>query len=493
MSYMKRFAGLVCAVAAIVFFASCSKDKESGSLSFNSPAVFLSEGQTVTVGFKSVNLQNLSVTNKPTGWSEPTIDVAAQTLTITAPASFEDDEVKTGSVVLAGSPKGGSSVSATLFVGVVNGEDLSEKPANSYIVNKPETNYLISAMHRGDVMAVLPASVDVVWQSKSGLIQYTELREDGKVSFYVGADSDDDEKIKEGNAVIGAYDAGGTLIWSWHIWAVNYYPNPTDGSTVTYFNDYMMMNRNLGALNNDNSTQENILASYGLYYQWGRKDPFIGPSSYNAANGASASMYNGGGSRVYMKTEVSSADAGTMDYAVQNPLTFIVGVSGSEYDWLWSAHSDDLWGDTKTVNDPCPYGWRVAPSAAYDHLFIQNTPEAGDADKFGWTLHGPGSYPSLFIGAGRRIYRHIQEDDTQGGGSIQNFYPTPIDKQVRSSALYNQPWVGYYWTTGTAAGTKSSALYFWFDKSNPANSGLENNTPQYRANGMQVRCVADTK
>ena len=493
MSYMKRFAGLVCAVAAIVFFASCSKDKESGSLSFDSPAVFLSAGQTVTVGFKSVNLQNLSVTNKPTGWSEPTIDVAAQTLTITAPASFEDDEVKTGSVVLAGSPKGGSSVSATLFGGVVNGEDLSEKPANSYIVNKPETNYLISAMHRGDVMAVLPASVDVVWQSKSGLIQYTELREDGKVSFYVGADSDDDEKIKEGNAVIGAYDAGGTLIWSWHIWAVNYYPNPVDGSTVTYFNDYMMMNRNLGALNNDNSTQENILASYGLYYQWGRKDPFIGPSSYNAANGASASMYNGGGSRVYMKTEVSSADAGTMDYAVQNPLTFIVGVSGSEYDWLWSAHSDDLWSDTKTVNDPCPYGWRVAPSAAYDHLFIQNTPEAGDADKFGWTLHGPGSYPSLFIGAGRRIYRHIQEDDTQGGGSIQNFYPTPIDKQVRSSALYNQPWVGYYWTTGTAAGTKSSALYFWFDKSNPANSGLENNTLQYRANGMQVRCVADTK
>lgn len=487
MNYMKRFAGLVCAVAAIVFFASCSKDKESGSLSFDSPAVFLSAGQTVTVGFKSVNLQNLSVTNKPTGWSEPTIDVAAQTLTITAPGSFDDDEVKTGSVVLAGSPKGGSSVSATLFVGVVDSKDMSAEPANSYIVNKPECNYLFDAMYKGDgKISLATASVDVVWQSKSGLIQYTELR-DGKVSFYVGADSDDEEKIKEGNAVIGAYDAGGTMIWSWHIWAVNYDPDTAENQLA--FNGYTMMNRNLGALANDNSTAEKILASYGLYYQWGRKDPFIGPSSYNAANGASASMYNGGGSRVYMKTEVSSADAGTMDYAVRNPLTFIVGVSDSEYDWLWSAHSDGLWSDTKTVNDPCPYGWRVAPSVAFDNLFIQNTPEAGDADKFGWTLYGPQSGPSLFIGAGRRIYRHIQEDDTQGGGSIQNFYPTPIDKQVRSSALYNQPWVGYYWTTGTAAGTKSSALYFWFDKSNPANSSLENNTPQYRANGMQVRCV----
>ena len=488
MSYMKRFAGLVCAVAAIVFFASCSKDKESGSLSFNSPAVFLSAGQTVTVGFKSVNLQNLSVTNKPTGWAEPTIDVAAQTLTITAPATFDDDEVRTGSLVLAGTPKGGSSVSATLFVGVVESKDLSGKPANSYIVSKPDHNYLISAMHRGDIMAVLPASVDVVWQSKSGLIQYTELREDGKVSFYVGADSDDEKKIKEGNAVIGAYDAGGTLIWSWHIWAVNYDPEKTENQVV--FNGYAMMNRNLGALANDNSTAEKILASYGLYYQWGRKDPFIGPSSYNAANGASASMYNGGGSRVYMKTEVSSAEAGTINYAVQNPLTFIVGVSGSEYDWLWSAHSDDLWGDTKTVNDPCPYGWRVAPAAAFSSLAIYEIPGLEDADKFGWTLAHPdlGSN-SLFIGAGRRIYRHTQENDTQGGGSIQNFYPTPIDKQVRSSALYNQPWVGYYWTTGTVAGTQSSAFYFWFDKADPANSGVQNNTPQRRANGMQVRCV----
>lgn len=275
MSYMKRFAGLVCAVAAIVFFASCSKDKESGSLSFNSPAVFLSAGQTVTVGFKSVNLQNLSVTNKPTGWAEPTIDVAAQTLTITAPATFDDDEVKTGSLVLAGTPKGGSSVSATLFVGVVESEDLSGKPANSYIVSKPDHNYLTSAMHRGDIRRVLPASVDVVWQSKSGLIQYTELREDGKVSFYVGADSDDEKKIKEGNAVIGAYDAGGALIWSWHIWAVNYDPEKTENQVV--FNGYAMMDRNLGALANDNSTAEKILASYGSLLPVGPQGPVHRP------------------------------------------------------------------------------------------------------------------------------------------------------------------------------------------------------------------------
>ena len=74
------------------------------------------------------------------------------------------------------------------------------------------------------------------------------------------------------------------------------------------FNGFSMMTRNRGALAADNSSVENSLASYGLYYQWGRKDPFIGPSSYNAANGASASMYNGGGSRGYLRTAASSAE-----------------------------------------------------------------------------------------------------------------------------------------------------------------------------------------
>ena len=331
-------------------------------------------------------------------------------------------------------------------------------------------------MFRGDLMAVLPASVDVVWQSKSGLIQYAELREDGMVSFYVGADSDDEKKIKEGNAVIGAYDAGGTLMWSWHIWAVNYDPE----ASAVDFNGLKMMDRNLGALANDNSTVENILASYGLYYQWGRKDPFIGPASYNAANGASASMYNGSGSRVYMKTETSSAESGTMDYAVRNPLTFITGVSGSEYDWLWSAHSDDLWGDTKTVNDPCPYGWRVAPSAAFDNLLVKNTPEAGDADKYGWTL-GWNDSESLFIGAGRRRYDN---------SSIQNLYaPAPAQTLgVRSTADEAQPWEGLYWSADAGTGTQSSALHFWFEKKSTS-KGIENGVLYARANGMPVRCV----
>ena len=231
MIYMIRFAGLVCAVAAVVFFASCRKDKESGTIAFDSPAVFLNAGDAVTVGFSASNIESFSITGKPTGWSDPVIDAANRTITVISPEKFDDDNdaVKSGSVTLTGKVHGGSTASATLFVGVVDTEDLSDKQANSYLINKKETNYLIDAMYKGDVTELATSSVDVVWQSRSNLIQYLELK-DGKASFYVAADSDDGDKIKEGNAVIGAYDAGGTLIWSWHVWAADYDPDAEGGA-----------------------------------------------------------------------------------------------------------------------------------------------------------------------------------------------------------------------------------------------------------------------
>ena len=188
MNYMKRFAGLVCAVAAVVFFASCSKDKESGTIAFDSPAVFLNAGDAVTVGFSASNIESFSITGKPTGWSDPVIDAANRTITVISPEKFDDDNdaVKSGSVTLTGKVHGGSTASATLFVGVVDTEDLSGKQANSYLINKKETNYLIDAMYKGDVTELATSSVDVVWQSRSNLIQYLELK-DGKASFYVTA------------------------------------------------------------------------------------------------------------------------------------------------------------------------------------------------------------------------------------------------------------------------------------------------------------------
>ena len=487
MNYMKRFAGLVCAVAAIAFFASCSKDKESGTLSFDSPAVFLSAGQTVKVGFKAVNLQNLSVTNKPTGWVEPAIDLAAQTLTITAPVSFEDDEAKTGSLVLAGSPKGGSSVSATLFVGVVNSEDLSGKPANSYIVSKPETNYLISSMFRGDLMAVLPASVDVVWQSKSGLIQYAELREDGMVSFYVGADSDDEKKIKEGNAVIGAYDAGGTLMWSWHIWAVNYDPE----ASAVDFNGLKMMDRNLGALNN---TPMDV-GNRGMFYEWGRKDPFTpSRSPYHAdTDGNNVPAYNepntaigdGTGTWVYnAQAAVLATPPANIPNSILNPMTYLQSPYNGHADWYCTgtdpkATHPGLWGPEKTIFDPCPPGYKVPGPDLWGipagNNSITNGGAAADYDETGVSAKWDWN---AYEDCGRR-WKNTGDYYPMAG----NIYYTDY---ISVSICNYTGGMAFYWTAqATPDATKSSAYFVNF---NP-------NWCNYRLGAhdcsAQIRCIRE--
>ena len=476
---MKRFAGWICAVAAALF-VSCKDDDVTGSLTFDSPAVFFAEGETSpkTVHFTASNLSSFSVSSKPTGWDDVVVDAAARTVTVTPPASFDDDEAKSGSVVLSGSGGGGASGSATLFVGVVRRVDLSaEGRANSYLAHVKETNYLFDVEHAGDGASLATASVKVVWQNPSGLIQYLTLQ-DGKASFYVGADSDDETVIKSGNALIGACDDAGTLLWSWHVWVADYDPSKTENQRE--FNGYTMMDRNLGALASSNATTDEILASYGLYYQWGRKDPFIGPSTYSFGSGTPATLYNGSNTSITVTPVVSSASEGTQDYARLNPQTFITGVEESGYDWLWSAHSDALWtapGSAKSACDPCPAGWRVAPAAAFEGLAPDTESQSWANTKYSVTLAKNG-VSSLFMGAGRRTWLD---------GKFQNVYVAGYDpKSTRADEA--QPWVGLYWTSDAQTSDNlSSALYFHYGES----SAVQHAYAFRRSGGLPVRCVKD--
>lgn len=474
-------------LTAAAFIVSCKKDENTGRLSFDSPAIYISEpGGTATVGFSAYHVSKLYISNKPTGWSEPELDEITGVLTIKAPATFTDAIAKTGTITVVGKSNEGFLISESLFVGVVPTVDLSEgsaKAANCYIASAMDTHYTFDATRKGDGSSLgTPSSVKIIWQTASSPLQYVGLV-DGKASFFVGDKEAKSSEFKSGNALLGAYDAGGKLLWSWHVWITDYNPAKTP---LEYSNGYTVMERNLGALNNANSTTDEILASYGLFYQWGRKEPFIGPSTYQASNGLSGAMYGSTGARVYLIVKESSATTGTAEYALQNPLTFITGVKDSQFDWLWTGHTESLWADTKTVNDPCPFGWRVAPEGAFSGLTIADDLSMGYEtyeNKYGWILVSGGT-SSLYMGAGRRVYTN---------GSVQNIYnPVPADRQnapaVRNPAMEAQPWVGYYWTTKTEQ-TLSGAFFFWFDKRNVAASGVLNGEMHYRANGMPVRCV----
>ena len=153
------------------------------------------------------------------------------------------------------------------------------------------------------------------------------------------------DKFRKGNAVIAARDAGGTILWSWHIWMTD---RPQDQE---YLNGAgTMMDRDLGAT----SATPETGGFLGLLYQWGRKDPFPGSSSLEES--------------IQTKTTAewpdpvkSDESTGTIDYSIANPLTFIT-CNDSNSDWYYTGNNtvdNTRWKSVKTIYDPCPSGYRV--------------------------------------------------------------------------------------------------------------------------------------
>lgn len=224
--------------------------------------------------------------------------------------------------------------------------DANGKYANCYIAPKLNTGYVFTA-NRGNGTA---AEAKVIWETgsvPSAVIKSVELI-NGKVYFTTGS--------AHGNAVIGVFDANEKCIWSWHIWAADYTP-----TGYTADNSMVFMDRNIGAL----STNEEDPSSKGLFYQWGRKDPFVYPE-IDEARSVSVSFLDG-----YKWTYLQNNTEGiTAQWTIEHPTTV--------YSWQNNTYSadDTLWGNntdgtaislsnTKTDYDPCPYGWRVPEQTAW--------------------------------------------------------------------------------------------------------------------------------
>ena len=218
--------------------------------------------------------------------------------------------------------------------------DLSEKAtANSYIVSTAG-DYKFKAVKGNSDEAVAAASAELLWETwnngeevtANSVIASVGLK-DGYVTFSTPA------TLKPGNALIAAKDAAGTVLWSWHIWI------PATEVTASTFGGIVnnpMMDRNLGALVAAEAGEaEPDILSHGLFYTWGRKDPFPGP----AVKTAGEVKYDGA--------------LMTVAESIQNPTVYVKTGGDSVKDWT-TEMSNDLWGSAKTVYDPCPAGYKVA-------------------------------------------------------------------------------------------------------------------------------------
>lgn len=294
--------------------------------------------------------------------------------------------------------------------------DLSDyQTANSYIVSK-KGYYKFKATVRGNGIGqlVAPGSTSTIvlteqlqtvdmknqlvkveplwWHSYDSATapdgnNFTLLNEgkpdaDGYVSFKV-------DTWRKGNMILAGRDAKGEIIWSWHIWF-------TDEPAMMKSNSFVVMDRNLGATFAPTATtapaNNGLLnETYGFYYQWGRKDPFVIP-------GTSVYRYNNGTwqSNATLFTSISGSTEKTVGNSVAKPMTyhltsssnttiyndnglmsgtFSVASNNTAEDQCFSnmIHPEDrqsLWGysaatgygvtTTKTMYDPCPPGYMVA-------------------------------------------------------------------------------------------------------------------------------------
>ena len=227
----------------------------------------------------------------------------------------------------------------------------SSATANCYIVSKPGIYKFKTvkgndrSLSVGDV-----ASASVLWESfgtdvapKVGDLISDVQYEDGVIVFKTPL-----KGLREGNAVIAAKNASGTILWSWHIWLTD-----QPQGQVYYNNAGTMMDRNLGAT----SATPGKVGALGLIYQWGRKDPFVGSSSINSNVFAKSTNID----RPEIIPELEYRDK-LDQYGVDQQY-----VAAHPTAWGLPTPLEMVWRTSeaaKSIYDPCPAGWRV-PDGGY--------------------------------------------------------------------------------------------------------------------------------
>jgi uncharacterized protein (TIGR02145 family) len=200
------------------------------------------------------------------------------------------------------------------------------------------------------------------------------------------------------------------------------------------------MCHNLGA----NTSADPFTPSWelnGNYYQWGRNPTCFGRDGVDDTNPCSSPVY---GAAAPWGNTTSNDNAGA--------------ITG----WNTTPAADGAWADgSKTVNDPCPAGWRV-PTATQLAGLTDNTLNPR-------TSVGSWTESSTNFSVGYRF-----------GQSL--FLPAAGGRSVSDGSLFRRGNDGYYWSS-TENGSSAQLLYIY---GSDAYMG-----PNNRIFGFSVRCVAE--
>ena len=270
---------------------------------------------------------------------------------------------------------------------------------------------------------------------------------------------------KRGNAVIALRSVltGTPVVWSFHIWVSEI--NDVACSTSS-MGSYSLLDRNIGATSTDGT-----LNSFGVNYQWGRKDPF--PRLLVAQGGTSVE-----GDALKTAERTSSV---TLNYSIQNPDTRVTYTSASGAKWLPTS-VNGLWGyagvhgsssdalkvksTVKTVYDPCPAGYKVPALGYLSTIGALNTKS------------------NAVVGKGYNM--------STGASTI--FFPYSGYVRVSKSTKANdyQSYRGYLWTVNNRSDSQG-AYIFWYnaDGIQANKNSIGANIYTYCGDALPVRCIKE--
>lgn len=196
-------------------------------------------------------------------------------------------------------------------------------------------------------------TVDILWTdftNTSDDLTVEKVEENGKCKVKATVTS----ALKDGGNAVVAVKKNDVILWSWHLWITDYDPKKD------LANGHTVMDRNIGALSAGYQSDHKGV----LYYQFGRKDPFL----YATMNDKNAR------STTDAVATSSDADGTDMAYAVNHPTIFINKESDKVYNSGWwtvnnkynpAVSVDIIWQDPmassgkKSLFDPSPAGWKV--------------------------------------------------------------------------------------------------------------------------------------
>lgn len=459
---------------------------------------------------------------------------------------------------------------------VLVGKDLSAagtRTANCYVVKTTDANkwYRFKATVRGngaqtaaqisytgaEIPAgdkIAPTNASLVWETREGgtarTLDYVGYSRNGYIVFKLGS-------ATEGNAVVAAKDGASKILWSWHIWTTaafdgnsikvqTYETKPRNVSghfTPAQRTGIKMMDRHLGSASGTASKVEaDVIKTYGLYFQFGRKDPFPAAGVMTRADDAEiVPVYDGSGSKILKSSNQkknSEITKGTdqvavtaqLAYTVENPLMFMLrddDDSSASYggnnttassNWIFAAHpqtvpwkaSNKLWGGgltdevsspvlgtvvdiEKTIYDPCPYGYHMPPQDIWTNFTTaataynsSNLSLFNGLDKAKQTNSQTGFTDAGFTVWGRRAFTTGTAEATVDGESNVAFYPAAGYRLGSTGRVSN---VGYGCCAWSASPYSANSRHAGFLSVfsgwvSPVDYAI-------RADAFPVRCVRD--